>query len=201
MRILSLASVISATIILSGCGLSTPVQLNELRTYTLNSVQPTSQASRHKSSRTLLISLPIPDPGYASNAMIYEPIPFDLRHFADHQWAAPPAQMLMPLLAQAVSNQGYFKSVMTTPFVGVYNYRLDSRLIALNQSFLQPQSRVRLVMQETLTNNSTNQVIASQRFSMTVPAPGNDPYSGVVAANQAARVVTGQIARWVVKHS
>ena len=200
MRILSLASIISATIILSGCGLSTPVKLNDLRTYTLNSVQPTSQASRHKSSRTLLISLPIPDPGYASNAMIYEPIPFDLRHFADHQWAAPPAQMLMPLLAQAITNQGYFKSVVTTPFTGVSNYRLDSRLIALNQSFLKPQSRVNLVLQETLTNNITNNVVASKRFSIAIPAPGNDPYSGVVAANQAARIITGQIARWVVKN-
>lgn len=199
MRKLTLIATVAAAIALAGCGLSTPVKLPQVRTYTLNSVKPTALASRHRSQSTLLVSLPIPDPGYASSAMIYEPIPFDLRHFADHQWAAPPAQMLMPLLAQAITNQGYFKGVVTTPYSGVLNYRLDSRLVALNQTFLQPKSRVHLVLQETLTNNDDNKVIASHRFSLFVPAPGNDPYSGVVAANTAARVLTGQIARWVIK--
>lgn len=201
MKKLSVLATVTATMILASCGLSTPVKLPEMRTYTLDSVKPTAMASRHRSQSTLLVSLPVPDPGYASSAMIYEPIPFDLRQFADHQWAAPPAQMLMPLLAQAITNQGYFKGVVTTPYTGVLNYRLDSRLIALNQTFLQPTSRVHLVLQETLTNNDSNKVIASRRFSLFVPAPGNDPYSGVVAANKAARVLSGQIARWVVKGS
>lgn len=197
MRRFTLIVTMAVATVLAGCGLSTPVKLPQVRTYTLNSVKPTASAMHHRSQSTLLVSLPIPNPGYESTAMIYEPIPFDLRHFANHQWAAPPAQMLMPLLAQAINNQGYFKAVVTTPYSGVLNYRLDSRLLVLNQTFLQPQSRVHLALQETLTNDS-NQVVASRQFSLFIPAPGNNPYSGVVAANQAAGIITGQIARWVV---
>jgi cholesterol transport system auxiliary component len=199
MKRLLVLSIIALSGTLVGCGLSTPVKLPQQFTYTLNSVKPTRAASAHRSANTILVSLPIPDPGYVSNNMIYEPIPFDLRHFSNHQWAAPPAQMLMPLVAQALTNQGYFRGVVTTPFSGNTNYRLDTRLIALQQNFLRPQSREVLTLQETLTNNTTNQVMASRRFNAIVPAPQNNPYSGVVAANQAAHMLTGQIARWVVK--
>lgn len=191
--------ILSVSLVLAGCGLSTPVQLPDQRTYTLSSVSPTKGASQHRSAKTILVSLPIPDPGYASNAMVYELVPFDLRYYADNQWAAPPAQMLMPLMAQALANQGYFKGVVTTPFSGITSYRLDTRLIALKQSFLQPTSREVLTLQETLTSNATNEVLASRRFNFVVPAPRNNAYSGVVAANRAARTVANQVARWVVQ--
>lgn len=198
MKSMRVVSLILVSSILSGCGLSTPVAVPELRTYTLSNVNPSALASRHSSAKILLVSLPIPDPGYQSSAMVYEPLPFDLRKYANHQWAAPPAQMIMPLLAQAITNRGYFKGVVTTPFTGVTDYRLDSRLVALKQNFIEPVSREQLILQETLTNNITNKVMASKRFSATVSAPQNNPYSGVVAANKAVSIVTGQIARWVV---
>ncbi len=189
----------SLSVLLTGCGFLSPAKVPLLHTYTLNSVTPTALALYHRSPKTLLVSLPIPNPGYASYAMIYEPLPFDLRSYANNQWAAPPAQMLMPVIAQAITNQGYFNSVVTTPFSGVTNYLLESRLVALQQNFLQPISREQLVLQETLVNNTTNKVIASRQFSSDIPAPRNDPYSGVVAANQAAQIVTQQIARWVIQ--
>lgn len=198
MKNMRVVSLIVLSSILSGCGLSTPVDVPEVRMYTLSNVQPTALALQHRSAKTLLVSLPIPDPGYQSSAMIYEPLPFDLRKFANHQWAAPPAQMIMPLLAQAITNRGYFNSVVTTPFAGLADYRLDSRLIALEQNFIEPISREQLVLQETLTNNTTNKVIASKLFSVYVSAPQNNPYSGVVAANKAVNIVTAQVARWVV---
>lgn len=184
--------------LLAACGLSSPVKLPEMHTYTLSSVIPTSQSSHYRSHASLLVTMPTASPGFDSNHMIYEPLPFSLRHYAKHQWAAPPAQMLMPLLAQAIRNQGYFKAVVTVPYAGISDYLLETQLIALKQSFLKPVSEEMLVLQATLVNSTTHHVIASHQFISIVKTPGNDPYSGVVAANQAVQAVTHQIARWVI---
>lgn len=181
------------------CGLTSPVKLPPVYTYTLSSVLPTPQASTYHRSASLLVSMPVASAGYDSNHLIYEPLPFDLRAYADHQWAAPPAQMLMPLLAQAVRNQGYFKAVVTVPYSGMSQYHLETQLIALKQSFLKPVSAEIVTLQATLVNSQTHHVIASRQFTSTVRAPGNDPYSGVVAANQGIKQLTNFIARWVVR--
>lgn len=198
MRYLQQACLCGVALLLAGCGLSTPVKLAEMHTYNLSGVKVTAAARRHRTDKTLLVSLPMPDPGFASSKMIYEPIPFNLRSYANHQWAAPPAQMILPMLAQSIINQGYFKAVVTTPFVGLSNYRLDSRLVSFTQDFLRPNSREHVVLQETLTNSTTNEVIASKQFSVYVPALQNNPYSGVVAANRAVDILGNQIAAWTV---
>ncbi|PHQ81142.1 MAG: hypothetical protein COB66_02950 [Coxiella sp. (in: Bacteria)] len=199
MKSVRFIGVLTLSALLAGCGLSSPVKMNTVRTYSLTSVTPTKLAQRSRSSRTLLVTLPIPDAGFGSNQLIYKPLPYDFRYYADHQWAAPPAQMLLPLLSQAVRNQGYFKAVVATPFSGITDYHLDTRLISLAQNFLRPTSREQLVLQETLASNATNKVIASKQFSIYVSAPANNAYGGVVAANKAVSVLTGQVARWVIR--
>ncbi len=201
MKYLQLIGLIILAVALAGCGLSTPVNLPEMHVYNLSAVKPTINAQQHRSNKTLLVSLPIPDPGFESNKMIYEPLPFSLRGYASHQWAAPPAQMVLPMLAQSIINQGYYKAVVTTPFTGMTNYRLDTRVISFTQDFTQPTSREHVVLQETLINSATSEVVASRQFSVYVPAPQNNPYSGVVAANRAVAVLGNEIAGWAVKLS
>lgn len=190
--------VMSLSALLAACGLSSPVKMPQMHTYTLSSVRPVSHATHYRSHASLLVNMPIASPGFDTNHMIYEPLPFNLRHYANHEWAAPPAQMLMPLLAQAIRNQGYFKAVVTVPYAGLSSYLLETQLIALKQSFLKPVSESVLVLQATLVNSNTHRVMASRQFSVIVKAPGNDPYSGVVAANSAVKTLTQQVARWVV---
>lgn len=185
--------------LMASCGLTSPIKLPPVYTYTLSSVLPTKQSSRHHTSASLLVGMPVASAGFDSNHIVYEPLPFDLRAYANHQWAAPPPQMLMPLLAQAVRNQGYFKAVVTVPYSGMSQYHLETQLVALKQSFLKPVSAEIVTLQATLVNSQTHQVVASRQFSSTIKAPGNDPYSGVVAANQGVKQLTLQIARWVVR--
>lgn len=201
MKYLQLIGLTVVALTLVGCGLSTPVSLPEMHIYNLSAVKPTISAKQHRNNKTLLVSLPIPDPGFESNKMIYEPLPFSLRGYANHQWAAPPAEMILPMLAQSMMNQGYYKAVVTTPFTGLTNYRLDTRVISFTQDFTQPTSREHVILQETLINSTTNEVMASKQFSVYVPAPQNNPYSGVVAANRAVAALANEIAAWAVKLS
>ena len=87
---------------------------------------------------------------------------------------------------------------MTSPFVGVTDYRLNVRLIALQQEFFNPISDIHLVLQATLIDNNTNRALATRRFQTLIQAPGNNPYSGVKATNTAAEILSEEIAKFVV---
>ncbi len=196
MKQIRLLTLLILAALLGSCGLSTPVKTPEVRTYTLNNI--TAIAARgSQTQKTLLVTLPVPNPGFATSQMIYEAVPYDLHAYATHQWAAPPAQMLLPVLAQLIRNQGYFKAVVTTPYSNMTNYRLDTHLIALQQEFLRPTSRVHLILQEALTNVDTGHIVGTKQFNVYVKSPGNNPYSGVIATNKAVQIVGKQISIWI----
>lgn len=198
MRLLKWVGILLGIILLSGCVFS-PIKTPPLSSYTItnwkNAPLPTHSVSR----KTLVVMTPIASPGYRSYDMIYVTIPYELRSFANHRWVAPPADLLLPLMVNRIRATGYFHAVVASPFTGVANDQLNTRLLVLQQEFLQPQSQVRLKMQATLMNVATGRVIASRNFQAVVPANENNPYGGVLAANQAAHVVMRQIAQFVVK--
>jgi len=190
---------IMITLLLTACGILDPVKLPTVSRYTIANIKPVSIPSRSKTRLTLLVSLPIASPGYQSSRMVYVDIPYKLKTYANNRWVASPAEMLMSLLARQLRSKGYFYAVVTPPFSGVGNYRLDTRLLVLQQEFLRPTSVVRLVMQASLVNNTTNRVLASKRFQVLVNAPENNPYSGVLATNKAANILSKRIARFVTQ--
>lgn len=189
---------ISGILLLAGCSLS-PINSAPVKEYAFINMKPRITAQRAKTTKSLLVLAPVASPGYNSSNMVYVMIPYDLQTYAYNRWVAPPAQMLLPILAQRIRNRHYFKAVVTAPFSGQSNYVLDTRLLILQQEFLRPTSQVRLLMQATLVNNTNNRVVASRRFQVVVDAPGNNPYSCVLAANQAVNVISKQIARFVIR--
>ena len=198
MRYCSAIAVTITTLSLAGCHLFAPVNLPPMQSYGLTSAAIPA-ATSPRSTKTIIVNLPIADAEFDSDRMIYELTPYNLRNYADHQWIALPSYMLTPILANALRAQGYFKVVVSAPFAGVSDYYLDTRLICLKQSFLQPVSQEIVVLQETLVNGVTNKAMASKQFSVKIPAPGNNAYAGVVAANKAVNLLGRQIAVWVVR--
>lgn len=197
MKMITTIILFLTAIFLASCSLS-PIPTTPLSTYTItNWPKKTIVAPKTFSHKTILVTTPIASPGYNSAAMIYVTIPYQLRAFADHGWIAPPAQLLLPLMANRLRATGDFRAVVTSPFSGVANYQLNTQLLTLQQEFLQPVSRVRLTMEATLINTADDHVIASRVFEVVVPAPDNNPYSGVLATNAAAHRVVNQIAKFV----
>ncbi len=68
----------------------------------------------------------------------------------------------------------------------------------LQQELSKPTSELRLTVAVTLMSAQLNQVIASKQFQVVVPAPGNNPYSGVLAANHAAQMLAHDVAQFTV---
>ena len=185
---------------LSACSLTKPLRLPAVSSYTLGNLPKINSSRRSKTQLTLLVSTPIASPGYQSSSMIYMMIPYRLKAFVSHRWVAPPATMLLPLLAESLQARHYFHAVVTPPFTGVTDYRLITHLLVMRQEFIQPTSQVRIVMEADLINNRTGRVIADRRFQVLQQAPENNPYSGVLAMNRAARMITAKIAAFVLRN-
>lgn len=183
---------------LVGCSLTSPVKMPRMSSYTISS--PFISIPKNSKTRlAILVSMPVASSGYQSSNMVYVDRPYKLKSFANNRWVSAPTEILLPLLAQRLRSYGYFKAVVTPPFAGVTNYRLDTQLLILQQEFLQPTSLVRLVMQVTLVNNTINRVVASRHFQVMVRAPGNNPYSGVLATNKASNVMSKRISTFVIQ--
>lgn len=185
-------------LMLSGC--FQPIRMPSVKTYTL---QRSSQyrAPKRRASLTLLVSEPVASPGYETTKMIYVNRPYQLSRYTRNKWVASPAQMLLPLLVESLRNTRHYKAVVGAPFVGKTDLRLDTRIVVLEQEFVDAHhSRVRVVMKADLVNSRNRRLLASQYFARTVSAPPN-PYGGVVAANQAVQAILSRISRFTVRNT
>ena len=154
------------SVLTAGCAVKVP----PVSTYVLT-VPATAQATTPPRTRqVLLVNTMTADAGYKSDRMIYVTAPAYLRPYASHAWVAPPAQMFMPLIVERIESKQYFRAVVTPPFINASDYRLDTRLVVLQQEFMQPVSQVRCVVEALLTNSHTGRVIASRRFQAVAPA-------------------------------
>lgn len=195
MRKLIMGILLVETAALVGCS---PLNMPPKSDYTLVSKKVAYSNRPSATDKTVLVSMPSAAPGFQTRDMIYVLTPFKLQSYTQSQWIAPPANMLMTSLVNAIRGTNYFKAVAAPPFVGDTNYQLNSYLVALDQSFMHPSSQIHLALSVTLVNSQTRQVLATRTFVRDVDAPGNDAYSGVIAANKAADWVSNQVAGFVV---
>ncbi len=190
-------------LLLTQCSVFSPVKLQPNSNYTIsnlpNSNNQNLKLKQTASSKTLFLASPSAASGYNTNDMIYITVPYKLKSFANNHWVAPPADLLSTLLANALRRQHYFHAIVTPPFSGLATYQLNTQLLVLQQEFLQPESRVRLTLEITLIQSANGSVLASRVFTIVIPAPENNPYSGVVAANLAANMLAKQISQFVVQ--
>lgn len=183
--------------ILSGCSLFSPVENPPVRTYTFETLN-FSTARWHKGEKVLMLSAMAASPGYDSSDMIYSKNHFLLQSYANNRWIAAPAQLLTPLLQQSLQKSGCFKDVISSPSTANGDLTLDTQLLLLRQEFLADDgSRVRLAIGVTLIDNNSHEVLAHRDFTTIVHTSQSNPASGVVAANQAARIILNRISGYV----
>ena len=101
--------------------------------------------------------------------------------------------MLAPLMVVALENSGAFRAVGSATGGIAGELRLDTEVLRLQQEFGGGPSRVRFTLRASLTDNATRRVISSREFDATVVADSDDPYGGVVAANNAVQRVLQQL--------
>lgn len=159
-------------------------------------------ASREGSSidgagSVLLVGQPQPLPGFESPRMVYLKRPYELEFYAANQWADAPARLFAPLLVQALSQTGTWRAVVALPGSVRGDYRLDSSGFIVQQEFVRRPSLVRMSLRGQLIDLKESRVVGTKMFEVEEPAPSEDAYGGVLAANRATATMLAQIASWL----
>lgn len=172
-----------------------------MKQYFFDSIPPHMGHKFPKTFKVLLVSNPTSASPYQSRDMLYISKPYQLSQFARHAWVSSPADMLAPLLVQTLQNSGRFHAVVSSPYVGSVDLRLDTKLLALYQEFYGEQNQVVLEVEASLIDVAESRLLKSQLFCARVNTRENTPYGGVVAANAAVEEILKQIATFVSIHS
>lgn len=183
---------------LAACGTLRPAATPQAAFYSLEGAQGAASATLSRqlpaAAPTLIVNPPHAAAGFDSSRIIYVREPHKLEYFAHSEWVDPPARMLAPLLVAAVENSGAFRAVVLTPSAATGDLRLETEIIRLQQEFRTQPSRVRFTLRAYLVEDKTRRVLAWREFDTAVPAASDDPYGGVVAANQAVQAVLKDLA-------
>lgn len=186
-----------ATLLLSACAGFKPIERPVITQYTINET-PKGIGHKTKSNLVLLVNTTQASPAYNTDQMVYVPSPYKLNYFAQNRWAETPAQMLHPLIVKTLQNTHHFRAIISPPDSGNYNLALNTQLLQLQQDFIQKPSQIHLVLRAQLTS-ADNTVVATKEFSVTITAPQDNPYGGVVAANQATAKMLADLRAFCLK--
>src|SRR5574342_519776 len=181
-----IASLVVAALLI-GCAIG-PAERTPPHTFVLNpevSVKDLAVNPARDHTGILLVSPLKAIAGYDTPQMVYKRRQHEVSYFAANQWVDTPSQMLTPLLVQAMRSNGLWQAVVQVPSTVRGDYRLDCDDLVLEQQFFSNPSRVRLALRAQLTDLKAQKIIGSRDFEVFEPAPSDDPYGGVIAANRA----------------
>jgi cholesterol transport system auxiliary component len=181
----------------AGCALLTPVK-DEVRKEVLSRV-PTDIPQGKTGPASLLVLAPDTDAAYDTTQMAYALEAYQVAYFSQHEWSDTPAQMIQPLIAQALQQTGHFSAIHSPPYMGRYTYALRTRIVELKQDFTAEPAAVQLSMRFELNRWGSGQAIASREITLRQPMGEKAPHAGVVAANTAMESALRQLAQFVVE--
>lgn len=190
-----LLTLLMTVFLLAACS---PVKLPNPNTYQLAPTLPVNNSSAKVVNQTVLVTMPEVAAGYDTEKMAYMQHPFQVGYFTKNAWVDDPGSMLQPLMVEALQNSHHFSAVTASPFSGISDLRLDTTVLTLQQNFLTHPSQIELAVDARLVQSSTQRIIAGKRFVITVQAPSNTPYGGVLAANQATALFLQQLTQFVL---
>jgi len=198
MRIIKLGILLVNIFLLSGC--LSPVSTDRNCTYFIKCI-PHCIPQKKPHPLTLLVLPSETQPAYNTTQIAYSLRPFQIAYFSRNQWAETPSQMLLPLMVQTLQCTHYFHAVVTPPFMGRYNYLLNTQIITLQQNFYRCPHVVELNARVQLSRSDTNRIVATRQFCIIVPIPCKTPYCGVMATNRAASIFLSELAKFTVQHA
>ena len=186
-------------LMITACSLG-PTETTAPRSYFLNPEitwkNPHGSGERIGAS-VLLITQPKAQAGFDTARMAYLLRPYEVNYYGFNQWADTPARLLHRILVENLDKSGLWSAVLQTPSTVPAQYRLDCDNLILEQQFFSNPSRIRLALRAQLIETKKQSILASRYFELLEPAPSEDPYGGVLAANQATAKLLAQMAEWL----
>lgn len=190
---------------LAGCGALIPAKTPQASFYSLDNAHSEARGATlpaaivSRTAPTLIVNPPHAASAITSQRIIYLREPHKFEYFAHSEWIDTPARMLAPLIVAALENSGAFRAVVLTPTAAAGDLRLDTEIIRLQHEFHTQPSQVRFTLRAYLVEDKTRRVLAWREFDATVPAASENPYGGVVAANQAVQTVLANLSAFCIE--
>ncbi len=184
---------------LAACALG-PSERSDPRSYFLNptiSWENPHGFAKRSANGALLVTQPKAQAGFDTARMAYLLRPYEVSYYGYNQWADTPARMLQRIMVENFDRTGLWSAVLQTPGAVPAEYRLDCDNLVLEQQFFSRPSRVRLALRAQLVETKTRSVLATRYFEFFEPAPSDDPYGGVIAANQATAKLVKEMSEWL----
>ncbi len=145
----------------------------------------------------LLVGVPQAAAGFEQPRMAYLQRPSEVSYYGTHFWVDAPSRMLAPLLLRALEQSGRWRVVVPMPSALRADYQLDVSGLVVQQEFLQKPSHSRVRLRAQLTDLRAQRVMGARSFDMLEPAPSEDAYGGVLAANRAVSAVLAAMNDWI----
>jgi cholesterol transport system auxiliary component len=145
----------------------------------------------------LVVGVPQAAAGFEQPRMAYVQRPLEVSYYATHVWIDAPSRMLTPLLLRSLETTGLWRVVVSMPTTLRGDYQLDISGLMIQQEFLQQPSRTRVQLRVQLTDVKAQRVMGARSFEALEPAPTDDAYGGVLAANRAVATVLTGVNEWV----
>ncbi len=190
--------IVITTFLLASC--LSPVKSEQQNIYTLTAV-PFYNSAKVNRRITLLVAPPETEIAYDTTQMAYTIMPYQMAYFGKNRWASTPSQMLQPLIVQTLQNSHRFHAVVIPPSLARYDYVLNTQISKIQQDFTVQPAMFNLVINAQLNRLIGGQVIATKQFIVNEPMPMNSPYGGVIAGNQATKIILRQIADFVIRNT
>jgi cholesterol transport system auxiliary component len=197
-RILAIAS-LTLLLLIPACSLG-PTETAAPRSYFLKPEiswkNPRGSGAR-MGAAVLLITQPKAQAGFDTPRMAYLLRPYEINYYAFNQWADAPARLLHQILVENLDQTGLWSAVLQAPGALPAQFRLECDNLILEQQFFANPSRIRLALRARLIETTKPSIVATRYFELLEPAPSEDPYGGVLAANQATAKLVAQMAEWL----
>jgi len=187
------------TLACGACTLLQPVRTEPPSLFALEATFE-SPPVRDAVPQPLVIAVPQARPAFDSARIVYVSRTYEVRFFAKSQWVDTPARMLAPLLVQALGASNRFQPVRSGAGVAAA-LRLETEIITLQQEFTVAPSRVRFALRAQLVDVAEHRIVATTNLEAVEESPSDDPYGGVVAANQAVHRLLRELTTWCEEYA
>lgn len=184
----------------TACGLPRSED-NLVRTFVLMREETDRQAAPAGASAgmhgVLVVAVPQAAAGFEQPRMAYLRRPSEVSYYATHVWSDTPSRMLMPLVVRSLETTGLWRVVVPMPTGARGDYQLDLSGLVVQQEFLQRPSGSRVQLRAQLLDVKAQRVMGARNFEALEPAPTEDAYGGVLAANRAVATVLAMMNEWI----
>ncbi|NVB80838.1 MAG: hypothetical protein HOV81_20745 [Kofleriaceae bacterium] len=162
---------LALALLLAACGGKLP----ETRYYQLASTAPPAAESHDNAGVSLAVAPLDTDQAYDDERIVYRVTPYRLDYYNYHRWSAAPGTLVADYLERAFERSGRFRSVVRESTAAA-PVTLGGRVVALEEV---DKSRTewlgRIVIELTLTDTSSGEVLWAQQYEETEPLTAQNP--------------------------